>query len=328
MWFKNLMGFEEVSHENVQKNIVLDGENLTSIVNGKSYRHGTLELASLEDLRNRISLDEFSGKIQISEVVGNVMNFHRDADNADSVFQAASQFNLLEMVGPNVTPEEGIDIYENDKTQGPACAISCGAGTTYRNYLIPLNGKTGQTTNNQIDCLELIDKELGNQNRMWKMKNGYVIFTSEGLKQTNSKISSMSVQERENLKGKLQVGIQWNTEVTISDSGHHVTQVYCAAVPVSYHYNIDTEYWETFARVLLEAAYEATFYTAVQNFKQTGNDKLFLTLVGGGVYGNRNEWILDAIAMAMEKFRHVPLDVKIVTYGYSSPEIRNFVAQF
>lgn len=328
MWFKNLMGFEEVSHENVQKNIVLDGENLTSIVNGKSYRHGTLELASLEDLRNRISLDEFSGKIQISEVVGNVMNFHRDADNADSVFQAASQFNLLEMVGPNVTPEEGIGIYENDKTQGPACAISCGAGTVYRNYFVPVNGKKGQTANNQIDCLEMIDKALANNNRMWKMKNGYVIFTLEGLKQTNTKIAQLSVPERENLKGKLKVGIQWNTEVTLSSSAHTVTQVYCAAVPVSYHYNIDTEHWETFARVLLEAAYEATFYTAIENMQKTGNNKLFLTLVGGGVYGNRDEWILDAIAMSMEKFRHVPLDVKIVTYGYSSPEIRSFISLF
>lgn len=329
MWFKTLMGFDEGSHENVQKNITVEGETLTSKVNGKTYTHGRLELASLEELRSRVSLEKFSEKIKISEVVGNVINFHRDPQNESAVFQAASQFNLLEMVGPHVTPEEGVDIYENDKTQGPACAISCGAGTVYRNYFIPFNGKYGQTSTNQINCLQLIDEELENRNsRMWKIKNGYAIFTGEGLKQTNAKISALSVQHREDLKGKLQVGIQWNTEVTLANAGHRVTQVYCAAIPVSYHYNIDTELWEVFSRMILEAAYEATFYAAVENLNSTGNNKLFLTLVGGGVYGNRSEWILDAIAMSMEKFRHVPLDVRIVTYGYSSSEIRNFVAQF
>ncbi len=52
------------------------------------------------------------------------------------MFQVASQFNLLEMISPNVTPDDGIGIYENDPTQGPACAIACGAGTIYRNYLV------------------------------------------------------------------------------------------------------------------------------------------------------------------------------------------------
>ncbi|MCK5683507.1 hypothetical protein KAJ27_05280 [bacterium] len=50
------------------------------------------------------------------------------------MFQVASQFNLLEMVSPGVTPEEGVGRYEHDHTQGPACAIACGVGTIYRNY--------------------------------------------------------------------------------------------------------------------------------------------------------------------------------------------------
>lgn len=31
-------------------------------------------------------------------------------------------------------------IYEFDRTQGPACAIACGAGTIFRNWLVPLDG--------------------------------------------------------------------------------------------------------------------------------------------------------------------------------------------
>ena len=34
---------------------------------------------------------------------------HADPANAQALFQVASQFNTLEMTGPSVTPEDGID---------------------------------------------------------------------------------------------------------------------------------------------------------------------------------------------------------------------------
>ena len=48
-------------------------------------------------------------------------------ENAGALFQVASQLNLLEMTGPEVTPEDGVTIYQDDRTQGPACAIAAGA---------------------------------------------------------------------------------------------------------------------------------------------------------------------------------------------------------
>ena len=174
MWFEKLMGFEEVSHENVQKNIEIVGDRMVSRINGKSYQWGKFEVPTLEELRERIVLEEFSSKIEVSETVGNVQRFHCDSENANAVFQAASQFNMLEMVSPRVTPEAGVGIYENDRTQGPACALACGAGTIYRNYFAVVNGKIGQTENNQIDGLEHIGKALGNDEfKLWEMQNGY-----------------------------------------------------------------------------------------------------------------------------------------------------------
>ena len=58
-----------------------------------------------------------------------------DPRNAGAVFQAASQFNALEMVGPGVSPRQGVASYAADPTQGPKCAMACPAGTVYRNYL-------------------------------------------------------------------------------------------------------------------------------------------------------------------------------------------------
>ena len=43
--------------------------------------------------------------------------------------------------------------------------------------------------------------------------------------------------------------------------------------------------------------------------------KIYLTKVGGGVFGNPSEWIEDSIRSALEKFKDYPLDVYLVHYG-------------
>ncbi len=45
-----------------------------------------------------------------------------------------------------------------------------------------------------------------------------------------------------------------------------------------------------------------------------GCHKLYLTLVGGGVFGNDLAWILEAIGLAARKFAYIPLEVHIVQY--------------
>ena len=52
---------------------------------------------------------------------------------------------------------------------------------------------------------------------------------------------------------------------------------------------------------------------------------MFLTLVGGGVFGNRTEWIVDAIGRAVERHAGADLDVVLVSYGSSKPELRSLL---
>lgn len=228
---------------------------------------------------------------------------------------------------PNeVIPERGVGVYENDHTQGPACAVACGAGTIYRNYFIPLNEKIGQTTDNQVDCLSELGDFLGNENSsLWKMKNGYCYPSLDGIKKIDDRISKMNHDERDFLKGKLKVSIQWNSEVTIANPEQLVTQVYCSALPIGYVNYIPGYLWENFAKIILEALYEATFYAALKNFKNNSSKKLFLTLVGGGVFANKEEWILEAIEKSVEKFRNTPLEISIVSYRNSNPEVKRLV---
>jgi hypothetical protein len=101
-------------------------------------------------------------------------------------------------------------------------------------------------------------------------------------------------------------------------------QAYCSALPVAYG-NQPTDEWADFAQLVLEAAYEATICTAIINASKTGSTKLFLTLLGGGAFGNRDSWIADAIRRAIEKYRKFSLNVAIVSYGSSKPAVTSLI---
>jgi hypothetical protein len=53
-WFDQLTGFPETSATRVRQHLSIDGETLTSAVNGKSWSYGRLETPSLAELRERI----------------------------------------------------------------------------------------------------------------------------------------------------------------------------------------------------------------------------------------------------------------------------------
>lgn len=327
-WFETLTGVRESSPEHVRQNLTLQNDTLTSHSNGQSFRCGRLEIPSLAELRPLPQLSPPQGrKIQLREVVGDIQSLHADAQNSNSVFQVASQFNLLEMISPQVTPEDGIGIYEQDFTQGPACAIACGAGTIYRNYFVSLNGQTGQSESNQVDCLQDLGHTLGNsENRLWKMKNGYALATATGLREISDRIESASETERDHLRQLLRIGVHWETQVTHQNSRHHVTQVFCSALPVAYTSHAP-ELWEPFARLILESAYEATFCAAIINARVSGQNKLYLTLLGGGAFGNSTSWIIDAIRRSVELYQWADLDVAIVSHRTSNPHIQKLVGQ-
>jgi hypothetical protein len=328
-WFETLTGFPEESPQQVWQNITVDGKVLKSHVNGKVMVCGQLETPSLAELRERVHASGYEvGKISVREIVANVQHLHINESNADALFQVASQFNLLEMVSPNVTPERGVGIYENDPTQGPACAIAAGAGTIYRNYFATVNGQTGQSTTSQIDCLADMGVALGNsKSRLWEMRNGYALASHSGLVEISNRLRAASESELDGLRELLRIGIQWSTQVTLNDCKHTVSQAYCSALPVSYSRH-SSNLWTEFARLVLEASYEATICTAILNSIRNGNNRLFLTLLGGGAFGNETDWIIGAIERALNLYKYADLDIAIVSYGSSKQYVQQLVNQY
>jgi hypothetical protein len=325
-----LFGFPETNRQRVHDELELHGNTLIATRSKETWTCGHLEVASLATLRNRIeTLPTIrTRKLSLREVVGDAKALHADPKHAGAFFQVASQFNLLEMTSPQVTPEHGITDYEFDPTQGPACAMACAAGTLMRNYFVDLGSQRGQTRDRQIDCLSEIGVALGNDDgRLWQMRNGYALPSAEGLATVDHKLAAMSEAELDALRSKLQIGLQWDTQVTLEGCSHCVTQAYCSAMPVSYS-RLPARPWERFARLILEASYEATLAAAVLNASKTGNPQVLLTTIGGGVFGNERIWILDAIRRAAELFRDAALDVKVVSHLESRVDVRMLCAEF
>lgn len=334
-WFERLTGFREGAYGETRDRLAVDGQRLTSRVNGKSFAIGSLELVSLADLRERVrSGDRGRGRLQVSLVNGDVRAMHQDPANAGALFQVASQFNLLEMVSQDVTPEDGVTIYQGDPTQGPACAIAAGAATIYRNYFAPVNGIAGQVRDRQFDGLADLGAALEHATgrpvtSLWSMRNGYALCKREGLAAISKALASSSDEEIDQLRGLLRIGVHSDVEVTDSarSPGPMVSQAFCSALPVAYTPTPSVE-WTAFACLVLEAAYEATVWAAVLNARRGASNVVLLTRLGGGVFGNEESWIHAAMERALRLAAGFDLDVRIVSRAAPSPRMQAMASAF
>jgi hypothetical protein len=202
-------------------------------------------------------------------------------------------------------------------------AIACGAGTIYRNYFAPCNGSEGQTEANQIDALEdfhkLLRQKMNVEGRLWRMRNGYCYPSRETLEEIGTFLESADENTLDELRCALRIGVHSDVEITDGREDRKnplfCAQAYCSALPVSYCGG-PRQYWAPFATLVLEASYEATLLSALLHAKQPGgSNRVLLTQVGGGAFGNSREWIEKAVRRAVAKFKDEDLDVIMVCYG-------------
>lgn len=341
MWFEQLTGFTEQSAAQVRQMMSLENGLLTSHANGAKFKIGQLVTPSLAELMTdaKAILQSSAAEaksIKVQEVIADVQSLHTDPQNAGALFQVASQFNLLEMVGPTVTPDSGITGYQFDRTQGPACAMACGAGLIYRNYFVPVKGEPGQTADRQLNMLDTFEQALllyvnqhsGQQfESLWLMKNGYALPSAKQLLAINETLAQLSDAETTKLISLIKIAVQYDTEVTLNNAGHLVSQAYCSAMPVAYSQH-SSGLWQPLASLILQAAYQATLAAAVINAEKTGNNRVYLTLLGGGAFGNAIEWITSAMQSAITLFEQSGLDINVVSYGRSKSEVKSLVSCF
>ena len=158
---------------------------------------------------------------------------------------------------------------------------------------------------------------------LWSMRNGYALCSADGLKAITDLLAGADDGLRDRLRGQLAIGLHRNVQVTdvVGEPSRYVSQAFCSALPVAYA-RLPASSWELFARLVLEATYEATLLAAAEQAGAGGSNVVLLTRVGGGAFGNDPQWIDDAIERALSIVEYAGLDVRLVDYGHINPSSR------
>lgn len=345
-WFCRLFGAEEGSYGETQGLFALStapgGADCLTAPNGRTFQAGLFETPSLKDLRSRVAREcgTTSGSgaaLEFQNVIGDARSMHAQVDSNGAVFQVASQFNCLEFLNSGVVPEDGVTQYEVDHTQGPACALACAASTVWRNYFVPLGdgeegaaAARGQTTSKQVNTLRDVQKMFGPG--FLDVRNGYTF--SDDVESLASQVEAMQEEDLDALRAACRVGVQWGAEVTdeVRVSGGEtaqapsspmlVTQVFCSALALGSSPKL--RYWRPFAQVVLDAAYEATLAVAAINLARGGPRDVYITLLGGGAFGNGPKWIEQAVRRALDLYVSSGLRVRLVHLSEHSPWMASY----
>jgi hypothetical protein len=333
-WFERLTGFREGPYDETRSKLKVDGDRLSSLVNGASRGVGAFEMASLRTLRERAKSAIPPGRLRAKVTRGEARQMHQAPEYQGALFQVASQFNALEMIGPDVTPEHGVSRYARDPTQGPACAIAAGAATIWRNYFVPVAGGLGQTATRQLDGLAAVGDALSEGvgkpvASLWKMRNGYAMCDGAALEAISEYLAKRGPIEIDDLRGRLAIGVQTDVEVTdvAEGRGQLVSQAFCSALPVAYTH-VPSRHWRRFAILVLEAAYEATMWVAALNAGRGASNIVLLTFLGGGAFGNEEQWIIGAMRRALTGAASFDLDVRMVCHGAPTAAILQLAGEF
>lgn len=200
------------------------------------------------------------------------------------------------LAGPRTTPaadeeEEAGAVHEEGKRQ----------------YLASVEGRLGQHADSQINNVDLLERALPG-GPYWRVRNGYTLSTPSalaGLPTAMEQAMAGVPGGRDQLMGCIKLGLHRDAEVTFSSRYVEpatpviVSQAFCSAASIAYAQGTTVQQWEPLARLLLDAHYEGTLWAAVLNAERTGVRDVYLTFVGGGVFGNPAEWIAGAMGRAV-----------------------------
>ena len=85
-WFEKLTGFRETGYEETRARLEVEEGRLRSRINGASYGIGSLELVSLQALRERArAANGPRGRLKASIVTGDVRHMHQSREHAGAL---------------------------------------------------------------------------------------------------------------------------------------------------------------------------------------------------------------------------------------------------
>ena len=240
---------------------------------------------------------------------------HVKAMGKNAIFQAASQFNYLEMISPMYRPSNGITNYVNDNSQGPKCALATPGATLYRNWALT-------SDIHQLNGLKNIMKYC----QGLSFQNGYIHYdgTPFEIAQENvNQLLQIAVTTAGVMLNQIPLNIQNKHITKCNSSDFLVSNAWCSAISLGYlPQNVKySPYIQKFAEQILYATYLLTLRMAA--FHPNINT-VYLTFVGGGFFENKYEWILNAMLSAIKSIQYMPLKVIILHYKTIDSNVTRF----
>lgn len=282
------------------------------MIDGKTpslYQTGWFIAPTVADIKHLLNKIVKKGGVQnIGVIKGlDVGKAHVDASPLE-IFQCASQMNALEMIDPNKRPEDGIEIYTNDGTQGPRCALACAPGTFVRNYFHNIFNES------QFNALE---------NLNLTHHNGYLIW-GDRPEMVEPKILVDLIKIPCMIYTQVAGVTIANGMITKHIQPKLVHQIYSSAVPVNVYGNKGSSKIQMeIARRIIAAEYIGAIgmglilHTIDKAFGRTNlpRARINLTLIGAGVFNVPEHTVLELIRQVINSFHDYSFDLLI--HGYS-----------
>ncbi len=326
-FFEELIGVSEPEYvknqERLLRKIVRDGR-VHNIKTKTSLPAGVFKPCSIAQLDALVEEKPSRGRGTFNVVVGyntkhlplekraqlDIGALQADAENKDALFQLASNFDCRENASSVGDGHHWISEYIYDMTQGPFAAISAAPGLFYRCY-----------------CARPIN--LLKNFPYLPLRKGYLV-----LDAADSKVLKQADDldyEQVMVGVHRDVGVMYgqllnaNEHLTCGDKEQTISQVYVSSLDLGLASGNALgkklgndkvrERVEALAKKLLLAAYQGTIKAAIAFDKQ----KVFLTLVGCGVFNNRLAWVQEAIESCVDDIMKFGLDVTLVVYDANTP---------
>lgn len=320
-WFEHIFGAAENPKSiNSQLECIENEDGIALIhskINDKTYQAGNFQVrtvSSFQDLKPRgggklsvLQGEYFRGK---SINPADILACQSIAENNGATFLAASNFNCLEFVSSYGSATHGVTNYIYDCTQGPYCAIATAASIVYRNYFVKHDGVVGQLEK-EVELLK---------NTPIEVTHGYPSIEESEIDRLKSldfnwgNYDNFPVGVHRDCQVTMTRGNNGFVEVVDKQIVHHV---YAAALNFAGSVTIN-KFTKEIGQHLLTAEYRATVLAAWENSllhpELPGSNKLYLTLLGGGVFGNPYEMIFESILSNLDVIVDSGLEVIIVFY--------------
>ena len=313
-WMKWFLGMRELEIINECREAAFNGTHFVNAATGQQWSAGKFGCKTLQDLEQEASSipldDELVERVPLFRVIdgcdiGELQAKLKTEDRA--MVQIASNFNCLENPSRGSLPTYGhlVTKYCIDATQGPAASFGVPAASLLRaHYAFYDSGKPssswGQTKSQQVDLLRNVQTYFG------ACVNGKATLTGEE--------DFLPTEKMDEIVQQIQVGVHSDAEVvfgrtpfpyqiSIIDEKPLVDQVLSASM----NWNSpgvmpSEEKLLQLTRACLRAAYRGAYLAAIAR----GRHLLCLTLIGGGVFSNPHDMILEELASAHARYAQHP----------------------